>query len=125
MQLKQLQDDLKSQVARSNQLQQELSSREAFWSEHEKALLDTVQQLEKRCKDLQEQNTLLHEEADKVLCGVCMCAVVCACVVCVHVWCGVHVCCGIWDVVCTCVLWCVHVCCGIISHIEGCVMAWL
>ena len=67
MQLKEVEHKLKCEVARSNQLQEQLSSRELFWAGQEKALQDTLQQVQERCQDLQGQNTLLHEEAEKVL----------------------------------------------------------
>ena len=52
-------------------LSEELSRSKAAWEEREGVLVGECQRVEERVTNLEQQNTMLHEEAEKVHVYVC------------------------------------------------------
>ena len=68
LQLKEVQESLSAEKLKSCEVSERFSAMESSWNEREGGLLEQCQRLEERVEDMTRQNSLLHEEADKV-CG--------------------------------------------------------
>ena len=68
LQLKEVQESLSAEKLKSCEVSERFSAMESSRNEREGGLLEQCQRLEERVEDMTRQNSLLHEEADKV-CG--------------------------------------------------------
>ena len=75
LQLKEAQESLTAAKLESCEASERFSAMESSWNEREGSLLEQCRRLEERAEDITRQNSLLHDEADKV---------------CVCVWVGVR-----------------------------------
>ena len=66
LQLKEVQESLSSEKLKSCEATERFSAVESSWNEREGGLLEQCRRLEERVEDMTRQNSLLHEEADKV-----------------------------------------------------------
>ena len=65
-QLKEVQMSLATAKSESRELSERFSAMESSWGERERGLLEQCQRLEGRVADVTQQNSLLHDEAEKV-----------------------------------------------------------
>ena len=65
-QLKEVQMSLATAKSESCELSERFSAMESSWGERERGLLEQCQRLEGRVADVTQQNSLLHDEAEKV-----------------------------------------------------------
>ena len=66
MQLKEAQESLTAAKLESCEASERFSAMESSWNEREGSLLEQCRRLEERMEDITRQNSLLHDEADKV-----------------------------------------------------------
>ena len=64
-----MQESLSAEKLKSCEVSERFSAMESSWNEREGGLLEQCQRLEERVEDMTRQNSLLHEEADKVCVG--------------------------------------------------------
>ena len=76
LQLKEVQESLTAAKLESCEASERFSAVESSWNEREGSLLEQCRRLEERAEDTTRQNSLLHDEADKVCVGGGWCEVV-------------------------------------------------
>ena len=69
LQLKEVQESLTAAKLESCEASERFSAVESSWNEREGSLLEQCRRLEERAEDITRQNSLLHDEADKVCVG--------------------------------------------------------
>ena len=69
LQLKEAQESLTAAKLESCEASERFSAVESSWNEREGSLLEQCRRLEERAEDITRQNSLLHDEADKVCVG--------------------------------------------------------
>ena len=72
LQLKETQESLTAAKLESCEASERFSAMESSWNEREGSLLEQCRRLEERAEDITRQNSLLHDEADKVCVCVCV-----------------------------------------------------
>ena len=64
-----MQESFSAEKLKSCEVSERFSAMESSWNEREGGLLEQYQRLEERVEDMTRQNSLLHEETDKVCVG--------------------------------------------------------